>query len=358
MVAPLIIRDLRTGAERVIAKGPDLDPGGWTSDSRDVLAAGHVNGDNVIWAFPIDGRHSQHVMSGPLPMGRLATGPKNLAAVEVDTEVYNLASPPAQKGGPPVIIDPSRAIDGAPAVSANGTLAMAGWRSGEAGLWIKSPGGAVRQLVSVETESYLDGPRFSPDGTRLAFAAQAAGHFAIRIVDLNGRDLGAVPFFGSQLGAPAWGADGRSVVFAGRDAGGWRLYRAAASPPGKAAPASAYGWLTVQARGNELYGVRADSPGVWRIDGTPKRITVLPHPGFPNLWTVAGDAIDYVDDPFGHPAHIMSQPIAGGPARVIAEAPGYAYDKGFAVNPATGAVVYAATLTDDTDLELLQLGRG
>ena len=358
MVSPLVIRDLRTGAERVFSKGADLNPGGWTSDSRDVLLVGRVNGDNVIWAFPIDGRRPQHVMSGPLTMGRLATGPKNLAAVEVDTEVYNLASPPARKGGEATIIDPSKAIDGAPTVAADGALAMAGWRSGEAGLWIKPPGGDVRQLISVEPESYLDGPRFSPDGTRLAFAAQDGGHLAIRIVDRSGRDLGAVAFFGSQLGAPAWEADGRSLVFSGRDAGGWRLYRAPASPAGKAAPASAYGWLTVQTRGSELYGVRADSPGVWRIDGTPKRITSLPHPAFPNLWTVAGDSIDYVDDPFGHPAHIMSQPIAGGPARVIAEAPGYAYDKGFAVNPATGAVVYAATRSDETDLELLQLGRG
>jgi Tol biopolymer transport system component/DNA-binding winged helix-turn-helix (wHTH) protein len=357
MVAPLVIRDLRTGAERVIAKGADLSPGGWSSDSRDVLLAGRVNGDNVIWAIPIDGRPPQHVMSGPLTMGRLATGPKNIAAVEVDTEVYNLASPPLHKGGEPLIIDPSKAIDGAPTVAADGTLAMSGWRSGEGGLWIKPPGGAVRQLIRLESGSHLDGPRFSPDGTRLAFPAISDGHLAIRIVDLSGRDLGAVAFSGSQLGAPAWEADG-SLVFAGRDAGGWRLYRAPASPAGKAAPASAYGWLTVQTRGRELYGVRADSPGVWRIDGTPRRITTLPHSAFPNLWTVAGDAIDYVDDPFGHPAHIMSQPIAGGPARVIAEAPGYAYDKGFAVNPATGAVVYAATRADESDLELLQLGRG
>ena len=42
--------------------------------------------------------------------------------------------------------------------------------------------------------------------------------------------------------------------------------------------------------------------------------------------------------------------------RVIAEAPGYAYDQGFAVNPRTGAVVYSATRADETDLELLKLG--
>ena len=356
MVAPLIIRDLRSGAERTLPKAVDLNPGGWTSDSRDVLLAGRVAGDNVIWAFPIDGRRPQHVMSGPLSMGRLATGPKNIAAVEVDTEVYNLASPPPQKGGAPVILDPSKAIDGAPTIAHSGALAMAGWRSGEAGIWIMPPGGAVRQLISVNSDSHLGGPIFSPDGTRLAFPAEAAGRLAIRIVDINGHDLGAVPFFGSQLGVPAWEGDGRSVIFPGRDAGGWRLYRASTSPVGKAEPASAYGWLTVQTRGDELYGVRADSPGVWRIDCVPRRITTLPHPAFPNLWTVAGDAIDYVDDPMGHPPRIMSQPIAGGPARVIAEAPGYAYDKGFAVNPATGAVVYAATRADETDLEILQLG--
>jgi Tol biopolymer transport system component/DNA-binding winged helix-turn-helix (wHTH) protein len=359
MVGPLMIRDLRSGAERSLAKPVDLNPGGWTSDSRAVLLAGRVNGDNVIWAYPIDGRRPQHLMSGPLIMGRLATGPKDLAAVEVDTEVYNLASPPLRKGGEPVIIDPSKGMDGAPTVAADGTVAMTGWRSGEAGVWIKPPGGAVRQLVSVAPDGDLDGgPSFSPDGRRLAFPTEAGGHLAIRIVDLTGRDLGAVPFFGSELGSPSWEGDGRSLIFAGRDAGGWRLWRASTSPVGKAAPASAYGWLSVQASGQALYGVRAGEPGVWRIDGTPKRITMLPRPAFPNLWAVAGADIDYVDDPFGHPPHIVSQPIAGGPPRVIAEAPGYAYDKGFAVNPATGAVVYAATRADETDLELLQLGRG
>ncbi|HEX4198978.1 MAG TPA: winged helix-turn-helix domain-containing protein [Caulobacteraceae bacterium] len=359
MAGPLMIRDLRSGAERSLAKPIDLNPGGWTSDSRAVLLAGRVNGDNVIWAYPIDGRRPQHLMSGPLIMGRLATGPKDLAAVEVDTEVYNLASPPLRKGGEPVILDPSKGIDGAPTVAANGAIAMAGWRSGEAGIWIKPPGGAVRQLVRVDPDSDLDGgPSFSPDGQRLAFPTQAGGHLAIRIVDLTGRDLGAVRFFGSELGVPAWEGDGRSLIFAGRDAGGWRLWRAPASPVGDAAPASAYGWLSVQTSGQALYGVRAGAPGVWRIDGTPKRITVLPRPAFPNLWTIAGADIDYVDNPFGHPPHIVSQPIAGGPPRVIAEAPGYAYDKGFAVNPATGAVVYAATRSDETDLELLRLGRG
>ncbi|HWF76236.1 MAG TPA: hypothetical protein VN694_03580, partial [Caulobacteraceae bacterium] len=357
LVAPLIIRDLTTGAERSFAKGWDLSPGGWTSDSKAVLLAGRVNGDNVIWAYPVDGGAPIHVMSGPLQMGRLATGPKDLVAIEVNTEVYNLASPPTAPGGPPTIVDPSRAIDGAPSIAPDGTLAMAAWRSGEPGLWIRPPGGEFRRLVKLPSDVYVDGPTFSPDGSRLAFPTESGGKLVIRIVDLDGRDLGQVRFSGAQLGAPAWAADGRSLIFPGRDAGGWRLYRASVAPVGPAQPASPYGWMTVQARGGELYGARADAPGVWRIEAQPKRITALPRSGFPNLWTISGDAIDYVDDPFGHPARIMSQPIAGGPPRVVAEAPGYAFDRGFAVDPVRRTVIYAATLTDDTDIELLKLGR-
>ncbi len=357
LVSPLVIRDLATGAERTFAKDWDLSPGGWTSDSRNVLLAGRVNGDNVIWAYPVDGGPPVHLMSGPLQLGRLATGPNNMVAVEVNTEVYNLASPPTVKGGGPTIVDPSRAIDGAPSIAPDGTLAMAAVRSGEPGVWIRRPGGDFRELVRVRSDVYLDGPSFSPDGRRLAFPTEADGHLVVRIVDLNGKDLGQIRFSGAQLGAPAWAPDGRSLIFPGRDAGGWRLYRASVAPIGAPTPASPYGWMTVQARGAELYGTRADAPGVWRIDGQPKRITLLPRSGYPNLWTIAGDAIDYVDDPFGHPAQIMSQPIAGGPPRLVAQAPGYAFDRGFAVEPLTHTIIYAATLTDDTDLELLTLGR-
>ncbi|HLI65357.1 MAG TPA: winged helix-turn-helix domain-containing protein [Caulobacteraceae bacterium] len=356
LVAPLVIRDLKTGAERVIPKGWDLSPGGWTGDSRAVLLAGRVNGDNVIWAYPADGGPPQHLLSGPMQLGRIATGPHEIAAVEVNSEVYNLASPPSAAGGPPRILDASRAIDGAPAIAPDGDVAMAGARAGEAGVWLRRPGGAFQELVRVEPDVYLDGPAFSPDGQKLAFPTEASGRLVIRIVSITGQSLGQIPFAGAQLGVPAWDADGRSLIFPGRDAGGWRLYRVALAPIGAPVPASPYGWMTVQARGRELYGVRADSPGVWRIDGTPRRITTLPRPGFPNLWAIDGANIDYVDDPFGHPARIMRQPIAGGPPRVVAEAPGYAYDKGFAVDPATGAVIYAATLSDATDLELLKLG--
>ncbi|MDR3510443.1 MAG: winged helix-turn-helix domain-containing protein [Caulobacteraceae bacterium] len=358
LVSPMVIRDLASGHERVIAKDPDLSPGGWTADSRSVLLSGRVDGDNVIWAFPANGGRPTHLMSGPLQMGRVATGPKGMVAVEVNTEVFNLASPPKTPGGEPQILDPAKAVDGAPAFGPDGTLAMVALRAGEAGIWIQRPGEAMRELIRTPPGAYLDGPSFSPDGTRLAFPIGSGGRFVIRVVSIAGEDVASAPFAGSEISVPTWSADGRAVIFAGRDERGWRVWRADLDHPDRLTPVSGPGWLSVQARDGALYGVRTDAPGVWRIDGTPRRITDLPRPAFSNQWTVAGDSIAYVDDPFGDPPHIMSQPIAGGPARLLAAAPRYAFDDGFAVDPRTGAIVYAAARSDDTDIELLRLKRG
>ena len=221
-------------------------------------------------------------------------------------------------------------------------------------VWIKRPGQPFRRLVAARLDDEVDGLSFSPDGSKLVFTTEVNGGPGLRIVGLDGTDYGSIRFTGSQIGAPIWDADGQSLIFPGRDAVGWRLWRVTA-PSKTPQPASGYGWLSVRAFGGHLYGVRADSPGVWRIDGTPTRVTQLPGSAFPGLWTISNGAIDYVDDPFGHPPRIMSQPIAGGPSRVIAEVPGYALDHSFAVDPRSGAILYAATRADATNLQVLHL---
>jgi Tol biopolymer transport system component/DNA-binding winged helix-turn-helix (wHTH) protein len=357
--SPLVIRDLATGRERVIEKGVDLSPGGWTADSRDVLLAGRADGDNVIWAYPASGGRPTHLMSGPLQMGRVATGPKGLVAVEVNTEVFNLATPPALSGEEPRILDPSKAVDGAPAFGPDGTLAMVALKSGESGIWIRRPGGMMRELIHVPAGVYVDGPSFSPDGSKLAFPTGAGGRFSIRVVSIDGADVASAPFQGSQISVPTWSADGSAVIFAGRDDHGWRLWRAPLDHPDRLTALAGPGWLSVRARGAELYGVRDDAPGVWRIDGAaPRRITDLPRPAFASQWTLIGDEIAYVDDPFGDPPRIIARPIKGGRTKVIAAAPRYAFDDGFAVDPTSGTIVYDAARSDDTDIELLRIDRG
>jgi Tol biopolymer transport system component len=353
------VRNLKTGEERTLSTlCAWMEPGGWTSDSRAVLLAGRVNGDNVLWAYPVGGGPPIHVLSGPLAMGRVVTGPGDIAAVEVDTALFNLASPPATKGGPPQFLDTSNAVEAAPAFASDGTLAMAGERSGESGIWIRRPGADFKQLISIHASDEPLGLSFSPDASKIAFATEVRGGPGIEVFGLNGQHVASIRFQGSEVGGPAWDPDGKTLIFAGRDAGGWRLWRVALSPASAPTPASGYGWLSVQARGHELYGVRADASGVWRIDGGPKRISALPLSAFPLSWTIAGDSILYVDNAAGRTPRIMSQPLAGGAARLVAEAPNYDFDHPFAIDPRSGTIVYSATRTDNTDLDILHLARG
>ncbi|HLK26088.1 MAG TPA: winged helix-turn-helix domain-containing protein [Caulobacteraceae bacterium] len=354
----IMVRDLRTGRERLLGRlSAWLEPGGWTSDSRAILMAGRVNGDNVVWAYPVDGGNPIHVMSGPLEMGRVVTGPGDIAAVEIDTAQFNLASPPAQKGGQPQFLDTMNAVEAAPAFASDGTLAMAGERSGDVGVWIMAPGGDFQRLTIIHAKEEPTGLSFSPDASRLAFATEVGGGPGLVVVDRRGRTIAAVRFAGAEIGGPVWAADGRALIFPGRDAGGWRLWRVPAAPGGTPRPASGYGWLSVQARGQELYGVRADAPGVWRIDGTPRRITALPLSAFPTAWTIAGDAIVYVDNLAGRTPLLMSQPIAGGSPRLLAEAPNLEVQHPFAVDPRSGRIVYSARRAENTNLDILHLAR-
>jgi hypothetical protein len=74
-----------------------------------------------------------------------------------------------------------------------------------------------------------------------------------------------------------------------------------------------------------------------------------------NAWAIAGNEIAYVDDPFGKHRQLMVQPIAAGPARVMAQVPKYSADNGFAMDSTDGSVVYTITLNADSDIELLHL---
>ncbi len=86
-----------------------------------------------------------------------------------------------------------------------------------------SDGGAGRVLTRVENMAGI-GPRFSPDGRRIAlnFSGVAGGSFSLRLVDV---ETGAVETVsdaerGVRPWAPLWTADGRLVFTRGQQAAG------------------------------------------------------------------------------------------------------------------------------------------
>ena len=353
-----IVLDLRTGAERVLISSTDLDGAAWSDDSR-TLFGNTTNGrDFALSAWPIDGGPPSRLLSSPEAMQRLSSGPHGLLAVEINQTYFALSRATLAAGVGSEIFSPERGQVFSPDIARDGTIAMVGDWPGRAGIWLLPKGGVFRKLISLDarTVRYTD-VRWSPDGSRIAYTAPIGSAFGIHVVTAEGSDVAAVAFHGNSINAPAWSADGRALIFPGRDARGWRLWRIDLANTNDLKPISGTGWQYVRARNDELYGVRDDGLGVWRIDNVPQRITPKPGSDTPYDWTIAGNEIAYVDEPRGEHRQVLAQPIGGGPPHVMAQVPKYVWVTGFAVDPVSGSVIYGATLSEENDIELLHLAR-
>lgn len=352
-----IVLGLKTRSAHVLIRQITGDYAGWSPDAKTLFANSDVGTDHAIWAYPLDGGPPSRILSSPEETGRMSAGPNGLLAVELHTVNVGLARTSATGSGEATYLEFEKGFAGTPDIAPGGTLVAAIYRPEDLAIWVLPKNGPLRKLIAlpdVPNVEVAGEPRWSPDGSRIAFGT-VPGENAIRVITSSGASVAAISFHGIEIGTPAWTADGSALVFPGRDQKGWRLWRVELAHPEMLQVTSYSGWLTIHFRGNELFGVRYDVPGVWRIDSVSRRITGKPSPEHSNEWAIAGDDIVYVDDPFGKHRQLMAQPISGGPARVLAQVPNYAAGNGFAIDTTGGTVVYTATLNSDSDIELLHL---
>ncbi len=85
-------------------------------------------------------------------------------------------------------------------------------------------GGELRPLLAEAGVRY-DTPRWSPDGTRLAFSRKTeAGHARLALVTVATGEVSLLTPEGAQAGFPAWSPDGRELAFAWDRSGVFDLY--------------------------------------------------------------------------------------------------------------------------------------
>jgi hypothetical protein len=113
---------------------------------------------------------------------------------------------------------------------------------------------------------------------------------------------------------------------------------------------------------NRIFAPRPDVGGIWEFGKVPRLINSKYPRQFAPPVTFRGDDVLVPDFDAADGARILSQPLAGGPDRVLGYAPGAeAQDRFFeskmAVNPKTGEVTYVAAVQGDTNIDLLTLAR-
>ncbi|HSH40455.1 MAG TPA: hypothetical protein VK993_16910 [Chthoniobacterales bacterium] len=82
-------------------------------------------------------------------------------------------------------------------------------------LWtVAVAGGEVRRLTTAETAE--DAPRWSPDGTRIAFTSKRGENenASFYVIPIGGAEAERILEMPSSVIAPKWMPDGKSIVFA------------------------------------------------------------------------------------------------------------------------------------------------
>ena len=104
-----------------------------------------------------------------------------------------------------------------------------------------------------------------------------------------------------------------------------------------------------------MFATKEGARGIWRLDGTPKRVTNWPDPQNFRDWELSGDRLIFADFTSPDAPILMALPIAGGTMRPIGYPAGLMPACKFAINPKTDLVTYLRMTRQDTDIGWLRL---
>ncbi len=352
----IFVLDLATGKERRLTPdGLSVWGSGWTSDSQSIVVGTLAPDEPALWIYHLDGSAPKRLTFNQQEFGRITGGPGNIAAVEVYTSRMSLIATKPGAASETLIEQNGDILD--PDITVGGSIVFVAYGSNSVSLMVKP---ANEDAHKIATFKQIINPRWSPDGTRIAFANSDAKYSRIGIVRADGsaRITAVTMSADAQASAPVWSADAKTLLFSANDGHGWRLWRVAADGSGKPEALPGYGWYSVRVHGDDLYASRVDKPGVWKLGATPQLITPNPQPDYWADWQVAGNAIVYADFSNSRHPKIVTHPLDGR-ADTVTEAPGMWQTLAgavFTLDPQTGAPVYIRD-DSDSDIALVHLGK-
>ncbi len=354
----MVIRDLASGEEKLLGTLVGGGLAAWSEDSRAALVSAASGIGSEITAYPVDGGAPYRVYSTTINVSHLAAGAGGLLALETDTSRQNLARPRPEPAAEPDIIDPVNGKTWAPSFAPDGTLAFLSNRTGNNAVWVMKPGAAPSVLFDAGLAP-LFRLQFSPDGTRLAVVT-AGENMNIKILTVDGGTVASFDAPTVGYANPTWTPDGKAVIIF--DIPTLKLVRIALDDPARRIPITGTPWETFAFHDNRIFSARVDTGGVWQMGKTPRLVNSKYPRNFAPPLTFRGDEVLIPDFDAVGGARIRTQPLAGGPDRMLAYAPGAeAQDRFFeskmAVNPKTGEVIYVAAVQGDTNIDLLTLAR-
>jgi len=360
----------------------------WSPDGRQLAYVSEVGGFRQIFVRALENGSERRLSREPRDHIQPAWSPdgRSLAFVRASTESKlepNDINGWYQEGGDIWQMDlesgrETRLVQDAfgPSYSPDGNrLAFDTRWAGGRRIWVAdSNGHNPRQVTSDSSEAVVhSNPRWSPDGSKLAFRRVDKIKSDIVVADLGSQAATRVTNDNVLDMDPAWAPDGRHIYFASSRGGGINLWRIGISAGGQ--PDGAPQQLstgagddiepTVSPDGSRLaFAVRGINSDLWRLpvapetgqpDGSPEPVVMTTRVESRGSWSPDGKTIAFNSDRLGE-MNIWLHSLADSAERQLTRGPGGDYQPEWA--PDGRSIVFFSARAGNADIWAVQVSDG
>ncbi len=305
----------------------------WTPDSRQLVYAAAPAGAYGLWRVDLDGSRPEAVALAAEfvwnPTIAARSGDLAFEQVRLDQDIWRLRvleREPWRFETAPFLVSTRWEAD-ADLDPATGRVVFVSLRSGRPQVWTTGTEGTDPAPLTDLEAAALSAPRWSPDGTRVAFRVVTDEGAAVMVVPAVGGRPRAVPLAADDLLPAGWSRDGRTILVAADLGDGWQLHRVDPVDGSRQALTRAGGLTGAEtADGRDLYHTRPGLAGLWRLSlagGEPELVIPALLAGDRAAWRLTGDAITWVLRVRGR-AVLMRHDLVSGVSQPLAELPGFA----------------------------------
>jgi Tol biopolymer transport system component len=332
----------------------------WTQDSSTIIFSSSRNGALSLWRVKETGGDPQ----------RLAAVGDDAYSPAIARDGYRLiyshgsamwgifAVNLAEKAAAPAVILTSSEQDAAPHISPGGDrILFQSWRSGSREIWTaRMDGSNPAQLTDNPGQSAGD-PSWSPDGKMIAFDARPDSFAHIYAVSASGGAPRAITSGNCNDLSPNWSPDGQFVYFGSNRSGSWQIWRARidGSHPPQQVTSNGGMVAMVSGDGQRIYYTKFTTAGLWQqpvAGGRERKVFDGPPAGFPDYWTLSGDAI-YALSIAGRQFALTHIDPATGQTRLL-DTLKFAPTVGLSISPDGKTMVYSGLMSASSHLTFVE----